>query len=94
MAAFVIGHITVRDADKWQIYVARVGATIVAHGGEILFRGEKRALFNGKHDCERVVVLKFADPAAAQRWHDSPEYQTLIPLRDAGADVTLISYQA
>ena len=35
MPAYVIGHITVRDAVRWQDYVSQVGATIAAHGGEI-----------------------------------------------------------
>lgn len=25
-------------------------------------------------------------------WHDSPAYQALVPLREAGADVVLVGY--
>ena len=92
MPAYVIGHITVRDAVRWQDYVSQVGATIAAHGGEILFRGETKDVLNGEHDFERVVALRFPDAAAVSRWHSSPAYQALIPVRDAAAKVTLVSY--
>jgi len=94
MPAYVIGHIHVRDADKWQAYVTQVGATISAYGGEVLLRGETAKVFSGEHRFERIVVLRFSDQESAVRWHASPEYQRLIAVRDRAADVTLISYNA
>jgi uncharacterized protein (DUF1330 family) len=94
MPAYVIGHIHVRDAGKWQDYVTQVGATIAAYGGEVLLRGATAKVFSGAHRFERVVVLRFSDQDAAARWHASPEYQRLIAARDQAADVTLISYNA
>jgi uncharacterized protein (DUF1330 family) len=93
MAAYVIGHILVRDPVVWQDYVSQVGATIRNHGGEVLFRGMKQGELNGALEADRVVALRFADIEAARRWHDSRAYQKLIPLRDAAADVTLVMYQ-
>jgi uncharacterized protein (DUF1330 family) len=89
MGAICVGHIRVKDAQAWGKYRSQVGATITQYGGELLFRGSWRRNFSGDTLGERVVALRFADLAAANRWHDSPEYQALIPLRDAGADVTL-----
>jgi uncharacterized protein (DUF1330 family) len=40
------------------------------------------------------VVAEFADMTALRAWHDSPEYQALIALRDAGAEVVLTAYEA
>jgi uncharacterized protein (DUF1330 family) len=94
MTAYVIGQIHIRDASRWQEYVSHVGGTIAQYGGEVQFRGERAAVFSGEYPFERAVVIKFADLAAAKRWHESPEYQRLIPIRDAAADVTLVSYQA
>jgi uncharacterized protein (DUF1330 family) len=94
MPAYVIGHIHVRDAEKWQDYVAQVGATIAAYGGEMLLRGETAKVFSGEHPFERVVVLMFSDQQSVARWNDSPEYQRLVAVRDLAADVTLVSYNA
>jgi uncharacterized protein (DUF1330 family) len=41
---------------------------------------------------ERVVIVEFPDLDSLRRWHDSSEYQALIPLRNQGADVVLTSY--
>ncbi|RZI43389.1 DUF1330 domain-containing protein [Herbaspirillum sp. HC18] len=94
MPAYIIGHITIKDSAKWAEYREKVGATISAWGGELVFRGRKIAVLNGKHPHTDTVVARFPDNAALQGWHDSPEYQALIPLRDAGADVTLIGYES
>ncbi len=97
--ACYVGLIRVRDDACWQEYVARVGATLSLYGGTILFRGMQERImagekFTGAMPLARVVVLQFADVVCARRWHDSAEYQQLIPLRDRAADVTLILYTA
>lgn len=93
MAAYCVGQIRVIDATAWESYRGQVGATIVQYGGELLFRGEMQQAFSGAGDHDSVVALRFKSIEAAKRWHDSPEYQALIPLRDQGAKVTLTLYQ-
>ena len=89
MAAICVGHIRVKDPEVWEQYRSRVGATIAGHGGELLFRGQRRECFAGESSGDRVVAIRFADLASARRWHGSPEYQALVGLRERGADVTL-----
>ena len=93
MPAFIVGTIRVTDRAAWQRYVDRVGATFAPHGGRVLLRAAKAHDLAGNAHGERVVVAEFADLAALQRWHASPEYQALIALRDAGAEVVLTAYQ-
>ena len=94
MPAFVVGSIRVTDPAQWQGYVERVGATFGSHGGKVVFRGRKSAALNGEAHGESLVVIEFPDAEAARRWHDSPEYQSLVARRDAGADVVLTIYEA
>ena len=94
MAAYIIGHIRIMDPEKWHAYRSRVGATFAAWGGELVFRGEVSEVLNGVHPQTDTVVARFPDKQAIRAWHDSPEYQALIPLRDAGAEVVLISVDA
>ena len=94
MAAHIIGTIRITDADAWQQYVDRVGATFTPYGGRVLFRGVKAQSLNGHAHGERVVVAEFADMTALRAWFTSPEYQGLIALRDAGADVVLTAYES
>jgi len=95
MAAYYVGTIRVTDACAWEIYVSQVGATISQYGGRVLFRGTRHDEANagGFGDDWRIVTLHFDSREAAKRWHGSPEYQRLVPLRDAGAEVELLLYQ-
>jgi uncharacterized protein (DUF1330 family) len=94
MRAFIVGTIRVTEAEAWQRYVDRVGATFDPHGGRVLVRGVKAAELAGEGHGERVVIAEFPDLESLQRWHASPEYQALVALRDAGAEVVLTAYHA
>jgi uncharacterized protein (DUF1330 family) len=93
MRAFIVGTIRVKDASAWEDYVERVGATFAQHGGRVLLRGEIARTLAGEPHGDRVVVAEFADMDALMRWHDSSDYQSLLALRDAGAEVVLTAYQ-
>ena len=93
MAAFLLGTIRVKDAALWRQYVERVPATFAQYEGEVLGRGSKALELSGHAHGERLVVARFVDLAALRRWHDSPEYQALVPLRMAAADVVLTAYE-
>ena len=93
MPAYLIGTIRVTDPAAWQRYVDRVGATFAPFGGRIMFRAAKADSLSLDAHGEHIVVGEFPDMAALRGWHDSPEYQALIALRDAGAEVVLTAYQ-
>ncbi len=88
--AWAIGHVTVKDADKWDRYRHRVPATIAPFGGAVLLRGKVTGILHGAHAHSDSVVLAFPDGAAARAWHASAAYQALIPLRSEAADVDLV----
>lgn len=94
MAAYLVGTIHVRDLGAWRRYVEEVGTTFAPFGARVLFRGtDPVALARAAHG-ERIVVVEFPDLAALRRWHDSPQYQALVPLRESAADVVLTGYAA
>ena len=95
MAAYCVGQIRVKDAVAWEGYRSRVGATIAQFGGEVMFRGALNFAFGGRQDQDHdhVVALRFENIDAAKRWHDSAEYQALVPLRNQGAEMKLVLYQ-
>ena len=92
MSACVIGHITVRDEDKWAQYRAQVPATLAPWGAELLFRGQRADILAGNHAHLDTVVIRFPDLAAVNDWQQSPAYQALIPLRQQAADLDLLSF--
>ena len=92
--AYVIGNISIRDAEEWADYRSRVPGTLLPWGGELMLRGEQAKVLSGSYRHSDVVVIRFPDRAAAQAWFDSDAYQALIPLRMAAADVDLVIYSA
>lgn len=89
-AAWVIGHVSVKDAAKWDRYRHSVPATVAPFKGELLLRGVVTDVLHGAHTHTDSVVLGFPDLDAARNWHASAAYQALIPLRTEAADVDLI----
>ena len=62
--AYVIGHIRVKDAAKWDSYRAQVPATLAPWGAELVFRGKRAATLVGEHAYDDVVAIRFPDQAA------------------------------
>jgi len=91
--AYVIGHITVKDPDKWAEYRSRVPSTLVNWQGEVLLRGRRVAVLSGEHRYDDAVVIRFPDPSSVAGWYGSAAYQALIPLREQAAEMILISYE-
>lgn len=92
-AAYLIGHITIRDSQKWARYRDRVPDTLAGWGGELVFRGRLTDVMSGEHPHADTVVIRFPDRSALRGWFDSPAYQALIPLREQAADVVLLGYE-
>jgi len=85
MSAFVVVDLTPKDGEKLKEYAATAGATVAAHGGEFLAKGEPEVLNGGKPFAMKAII-KFADKDAANKWYNSAEYQALIATRDAGME--------
>ena len=94
MAAYVIGHITVKDPEKWGEYRGKVPATLAPWGGELILRGRRMAVLTGDHPYTDAVVIRFPDAKAIAEWYGSPAYQALIPIREQAAEMVLISYES
>ena len=90
--AYVVGHITVRNAEKWAQYRSQVPQTLAPWGAELVFRGTQVAVLAGANPHADIVVIRFPDVASVNQWFSSPAYQSLIELREAAADVVLLSY--
>ena len=94
MAAYLIGHITVKDPAPWALYIEGVARSLVPFRGEVLFRGRRAEVLAGEHLHDLTVVIRFADQSVLRQWFESEDYQSLIPLRDRAADVVIVAYEA
>ena len=94
MTAYVIGNITVKDADKWAEYRRLVPETLVPWGAKLILRGTQAKVLSGQYRHTDTVVICFPDADSVADWHDSPAYQALVPLRTQAADVDLVTFEA
>lgn len=92
--AYVVGHITVLNQEKWAEYRSKVPATLAAWEGELVFRGKQCEVLGGEHHHSDTVVIRFPTLEALNHWFSSEAYQALIPIREQAADMDLISYEA
>jgi uncharacterized protein (DUF1330 family) len=92
MAAYLIGHITIKDPVKWEKYVKGVQVSLAPFGAKIVFRGKRVKVFTGEHPHHNTVVVEFSEPSAMIQWYSSENYQKLIPLRNEAADVVIIGF--
>jgi uncharacterized protein (DUF1330 family) len=92
MTAYVIGHITVKDSEKWTQYRSQVPATLAPWGANLVCRGKRLDILSGKHHHTDMVVIRFPDTDSVKNWFNSRAYQALIPLRNQAAEIVLVSY--
>ena len=80
-AAYVIADVTVTDAEQMATYREWSSKAMQEHGAEILVRGGEVEVLEGPWTPGRLVVLRFADRAAARAFHDSETYRHARTLR-------------
>jgi uncharacterized protein (DUF1330 family) len=85
MPAYFVVEVEVTNAAGYEPYRALAGASIAQYSGRFLARGGKTELVEGSPEPQRVVIIEFADAAAAKRWYNSPEYQKALPIRLANS---------
>lgn len=89
MAGYLIANYNITNQEGYQTYIAAVGPTILAHGGEILVAGPGSEAVEGEPGAV-TVVLKFPSKDALRSWYDSVEYQEIIHHRTANTEGTLV----
>ena len=83
--AYIVGQLTITNAEGYAKYSAVVPGTIQAHGGKDLVRGGQVSQLEGVSQGDRRVVIEFPSRQAAEVWYESPEYQAILPHRQANS---------
>jgi uncharacterized protein (DUF1330 family) len=93
MPAYVIVETDVSDPERYEHYKTAASAAVTAYGGRYLVRGGEQDVLEGDWRPSRLVVLEFADLAAARRWYDSEQYRQARELRAGAARLNLVAVQ-
>jgi uncharacterized protein (DUF1330 family) len=90
MKGYVIAHVDVRDPDGYKLYTDQTPGVVEAYGGRFIVRGAPVERLEGDTDWKRVVVLEFPSLERARAWYESPEYQEILPFRQAASSADFI----
>lgn len=90
MPAYVIADVEVQDPDTYKEYVARVQATLDPFEGRFIVRGGDPENLEGDWHPERIVVIEFPTAEQARGWHESADYQEILPIRHRSSTGSLI----
>jgi uncharacterized protein (DUF1330 family) len=85
MPAYILAEVEVTNPAGYESYRPLAGASVAQYGGRFVVRGGKAELIEGTKEPARIVVIEFADTAAAKRWYNSPEYQEALKIRLANS---------
>ncbi|SEK75948.1 Uncharacterized conserved protein, DUF1330 family [Roseovarius nanhaiticus] len=86
---YLIGHISVKNAEAYREYVARDTAILERHGGRFVVRGGQSEQLEGE-TLQRHVVIEFPSYAAARSAYDDPDYQAVAEIRRDSADSVIV----
>ena len=93
MPAYGIVETDVTDLERYEQYKAASPTSIAAGGGRFIARGGELVVLEGDWQPSRLVVLEFADLAAAKRWYESQAYQETKKLREGAANLRMVAVQ-
>lgn len=81
MPAYLIADVEVIDAGPYAEYRSQFDGILERYGGRILVNGGRSEAIEGDWRPRRLVVLEFPSADHAKRWHASPEYREILPIR-------------
>jgi uncharacterized protein (DUF1330 family) len=93
MSAYVIFDVDIRDAAKYQEFMAGVKPALEKAGAKYLARGGAHKVYEGDWQPRRIVLLEFPTVAAWESFYTGPTYQSLKQIRDACSSARLVSVE-
>jgi uncharacterized protein (DUF1330 family) len=85
-----IGHVDVRNLDRYKDYIAANAAPFKKYGARFLVRNGEATAPEGNLAGRRHVVIEFPSYADARACYDSPEYQAAIQIRSEASSGDLV----
>ena len=90
MPAYLVGNVTVQDAEGFAEYSKRVPEVVERYGCTFRARGGRVEVLEGSWEPKRVVLVEFDSFEQAKLWHESEEYQALADIRRRCAETELV----
>ena len=86
MAGYFILHTEWHTLDDLKTYQKGALASLEKFGAEPVVYDVDTEIAEGESAFPATVIFKFESVEKAKAWYDSPEYQTILPLRLQASD--------
>ena len=90
MSAYIVADVTVTDAQAMARYREWSTRAMQEHGAEVLVRGGEFEVLEGPWTPSRLVILRFADRAAARAFYASETYSHARRLREGAGVMRMV----
>jgi uncharacterized protein (DUF1330 family) len=90
MSAYIISDVSIRDEEAMRIYRSRAAASIAQYGGRYLARGGAISPLEGDWTPRTIIIVEFPSADQARTWYASPEYASVLEMRDEALSRNLI----
>lgn len=89
MASYLVGVVSKHNLERYQDY-AMAGYRLI-DGVEVeVALAENPTVHEGTFPGTSMIIMKFADDDAAEKWYKSEGYQEVIPIRRESADTHFV----
>ena len=78
---YIVGLITVTDAEAYKPYMEQTAQLVAAHGGRYLIRGGEKTVVEGEAPYDRIVVVEFDSIEQAKALYEDPKYAEVMKIR-------------
>ena len=91
MPAYVMGAVyDITDPAGFEEYRNLAGPTVASFGGKFIAGTETVEVMEGDWSPMAFLVIEFESLEQAKHWYNSPEYQTVLPMRKNSTNSGLI----
>jgi len=90
MVAYMMAHLKINDTEWLESEYVTVAEAIEAKHGGVHIASGQHAQVEGDDLGEVTSILRFPTIEHAWAFWNDPEYQRVVPLRQAGSDTTVV----
>lgn len=90
MHGYILGRVRIDDPESYKTYAEQVPGVMADLGGTYLARGGACEAVEGGMDLDRMVIVGFADVAAAKNFHSSETYALLLTIRTNASESNIV----
>ena len=90
MHGYILGRVQINDPDSYKSYSDQVPGVHADFGANYLARGGKYEAAEGGMELGRMVIVGFADVAAARDFHKSEAFAPLLTIRTNASDSNIV----